>query len=607
MTYPTSNPVFLENTRRFSMIYENDLLSIVQPNLVCRFSNSINFKATVTNNRNIDCDITLYGEESLSLWYSGNQSFLISTNTIFLKRLLSNNASFNPISSQFGFTYVQNSAIVDLNPLALPPKYQGRTRCLINSTYVKTLYPNEDTFNCEVYTEIGGVYDISLSFSYPNAYLVPNTLGIFQDQLIIEMKFDTMNKNSRMQIILNTKELIDRKEMKSDCSDLIVTYDNSIVNRKVTDCNTLSTYVEFKFEDTMVVSSNNYSIFFGNENFNGTNSNIVGAQRSFNYTLKYQNNTLIPLSSNSLNYLTIPKFQISESLPKLSMLGTVPITLTSNITIPDYKNLISFDILDGFNIYPSIVNQNKFSASLNSNTSKVLNLTIKATYKATQENLIISYPSLFYFWNFTTLSHLSPFIDSFNSSNSFATKSIRLFTNEIILSDVELYCVFYHKGSLKYYKAIKESSTILSCLISFNLTLNTEIIEVGLVVNQSSNIIQLHLKNLSYVFLKEPINLLNIPKTINYLNYNSNFTLDFIDLRKSNFVSFSNYSVNMIPELHSSRLLNCSFDEMSPKCMVPLLSFTYVPVKMNMMMSVSSPFFGENIQIQIDSIYHNGI
>jgi hypothetical protein len=431
-------------------------------------------------------------------------------------------------------------------------------------------------------------------------------LGIFQDQLIIEMKFDSMNKNSRMQILLNTKELIDRKDMKSDCSDLIVTYDNTMINRKVSDCNTFSTSVEFRFEDNMVIASNNYSIFFGNENYNATNANIVGAQRSFNYTLKYQNNTLIPLSSNSLNYLIIPKFQILESSPKLSLLGTVPITLISNITISDYKNLISFDILDGFNIYPSTVNQNRFSASLNSNSSKLLNLLIRATYKNTQENLIISYPSLFYFWNFTTLHHLSPFIDTFNSSNSLVTKSIRLFTNEIILSDIELYCMFYHKGNLKYSKAMKESSTILNCPLSVNLTLNTEIIEVGLMVNQSSTIIQLHLKNISYVFLKEPVTLVNIPKTINHLNYNSNFTLDFLDARKTHFVSFSNYSVNMIPEFHSSRFLNCSDGGISPKCMVPSLSFAFVPVKLSMVMSVSSPYFGESIQIQIDSIYHNG-
>jgi hypothetical protein len=71
-------------------------------------------------------------------------------------------------------------------------------------------------------------------------------------------------------------------------------------------------------------------------------------------------------------------------------------------------------------------------------------------------------------------------------------------------------------------------------------------------------------------------------------------------------VSFTNYSLHANPELHNEIIFNCSYVGASPLCVVPDLSFNYVPVKLNIMLNVYSPYFANRVQIQVEPIYHTG-
>jgi hypothetical protein len=136
------------------------------------------------------------------------------------------------------------------------------------------------------------------------------------------------------------------------------------------------------------------------------------------------------------------------------------------------------------------------------------------------------------------------------------------------------------------------------------LTFNTELVLVGLSLTDTLGEIILSPQNLTQVYLKEPILISNVPKTILPSNYLNNLTLEFVDVRKSNIVSFTNYSVIMTPEYHSSITLNCYFDSQNPKCLIPTLSIDYVPAKLNFLMNVLSLQNNQEMTIQVDHLYH---
>jgi hypothetical protein len=183
---------------------------------------------------------------------------------------------------------------------------------------------------------------------------------------------------------------------------------------------------------------------------------------------------------------------------------------------------------------------------------------------------------------------------------------ITIYTKDDVLTDLELYCKYYHKGNLKYSKATKLSSKSLSCeLIASNMSLTTEIIQFGIGVNQSSTrFIDLNHENITYVFLREPISYSGFPEIVTKLNYNSNFSIDILDVRKLSKVSFSNYSVIISPDFHDSFSLNCSFDNLSPICSFPQRSFNYFPLRLNLNLIVISPEFQDRISFKINEMYH---
>jgi hypothetical protein len=380
------------------MKYEIDFLPILQNNLECRFGDQSS-KAIVIENRFVKCNISIQNEVNLTLWYYGNYIYQISNNFIILKRFKSTNISFGVQSNQIGNSYQYETVIVNMNAYSFT-NFEGRVKCALNSTIFKS-FQNQNLYFCSLYSEIGGVLPLELYYTVPNAFLINNTNGVFRDKISIEMNLNgELIQNSLVEVTMNTKDLIERNDLKNDCSDLIVTFKNTIILRNILNCNTNSSRIRFTTQQTISNSSKDYSIHYGNEYHNQTNSTFIGTISNINLKYIEFNNMLIPISTNKLSFIVISKVEFLDVLPKLSKLESTLISILPNISIPDYSNLVSFQIFDGVNSFDASLNVNTFTSSIFSNSSRIANITMRATYKLTNESVIASLPSLFYFWSF---------------------------------------------------------------------------------------------------------------------------------------------------------------------------------------------------------------
>jgi hypothetical protein len=399
MIYPVSNTILInENVDNFTIKYEIDVIPILQMNLECRFGNQSS-RAFVIGNRSIQCNISIQNDVDLTLWYSGNQTFQISNNSILLNRFKSSNISFNALSRQLGYSYRYETIIVDLNPISFS-NFEGRVRCALNSSTFYTIKNQSNSYSCFTYTEIGSIFQLELYYSLPNSFEILSANGIFRDKIVIDMVFNgELLINSNIEITLNTKELIERNDLKNDCSDLVVTLNNSLLLTSILSCNTNSTKVYFTTIQTIYNGSKEYIIYYGNQYHSSIEASVPSRLTNVRYILIYHNNTMIPLSTNSLRYITVPKVEILDISPRVSFLGSTPISILSNVSINDYSKMLKFEVFDGFNLIIANLNNTKFTSILNSNSSQILNITIIATYKTTNESLITSFPSLFYYWS----------------------------------------------------------------------------------------------------------------------------------------------------------------------------------------------------------------
>jgi hypothetical protein len=152
---------------------------------------------------------------------------------------------------------------------------------------------------------------------------------------------------------------------------------------------------------------------------------------------------------------------------------------------------------------------------------------------------------------------------------------------------------------------VKISSNVINCeIMAENLISKTELVLIGLSLNESLKELSLSPINATELYLKEPISLFGVQKTISSDSYLKNFTLEFDDVRNTNFVSFTNYSVIVSPEFHSPLTLTCYYDSLNPKCMIPSLYFDYVPVKLSLDLKVLSLQNNHQTLIPMDFIYH---
>jgi hypothetical protein len=380
---------------------------LIQSSLECRLGNKFASKAIVLNSNKISCDLNVSKEEVLSVWYNGNQSFALSSNDIDLMyfgkfKTFSDNAgakniSYNPNSSQIGLLSISNSIQVDLEVGTLPLIYQSRVSCVLNGTKMISSLSTKDTFNCQIYSTKDSVYMVGLIFNYPNLFEISNTTSVFHEKMTIEMKGNQLNKNDVVQVQLDTNQLISSKFLRNDCGDLIVTYDDKVIDRQVTNCASTSTLIKFKMEEN-TQNSTRYSIYYSNPYQITSNNAISGTIKNLNYTMTSVNNTILLLSSNELIYRGIPKLQIQSIYPQLTLLGTKNVSITSNLNLNNF-NLLNFEIYNGTQYYQAIRVSNIFSSYLTSQYAAVMNISIFAVYKKTNEKLLISDFVQFYFWS----------------------------------------------------------------------------------------------------------------------------------------------------------------------------------------------------------------
>jgi hypothetical protein len=143
----------------------------------------------------------------------------------------------------------------------------------------------------------------------------------------------------------------------------------------------------------------------------------------------------------------------------------------------------------------------------------------------------------------------------------------------------------------------------LICLISVeNLNLNTELINIGLVINATEKIFDITLMSMKYVFLKEPITINGIQKVITPKDIGQKFQLNISDLIGSELVSYHSYSVELFPELHSSLKPIC----LSLNCTIPNFSFSYAPVKIGSKLTIKSNFSQIEVVVNIEDFYFKG-
>ena len=512
--------------------------------------------------------------------------------------------NYNSTSSQIGITKKDNFVFINFNN-QIPDYYQSRISCSINESIVETTKINQNIFKCKINVQQDDIYSIGMKFLKPNLFSISGLIGLFQEKYVININGGILNKLDVVTVKLNTQNLINQKLLKNDCSDLIITFNDQKIGHELQNCNAIETIIFIKIEQSFTGSSQNYSIYFGNEFQNATSITTSGNNKLITYSLQKSNNTLLALSSNELTYRAVPLIRIDDVTPKLDLIEIRNISLTSNIEIKDY-GLLDYVISDGKFDYNARMISNKFESYLSSNISQKLNISIYAVYKVTKEKLLISSISSFYFFINLNLKDITPFVDKFNETTKKQTKIITIRSNENIFSDFELYCKFYHNSTVSYSKSTKISSNSINCELSVDLSLNTELIRIGLSVNQTiSNMIDLHLKNSTYVFIKEPITFTGLQKTIIPKDYNKNVTLNFNDVRNTEFVSFQNYSFVMKPELHSEISINCIYDSIV-SCSIPNFNFNYIPVKLISNLKVYSQFHSNPFSIEIDTLYHKG-
>eukprot|EP01080_Neovahlkampfia_damariscottae_P000518 gene518-8031_t len=596
--YPISSQILTTSTQIFKLNSTTTIESIIKDNLECRIGNKTT-KIVVINEYMLQCEVTVNNpEDILTIWYSGNQSFILTTNSIKLMRFENVTIGYNS-TSQVGLTKNDNNIHVEFIN-TIPSYYQSRIYCSINDSLVKTTQIDQNVFTCLMNVEKDDIYAIGLKFISPNQFFLSNIPGYFQEKYTINIS-STLNKLDVVSLQLNTQGLIDKKMMKENCEDLTVTYKDQPIARQVENCNNLQTSISFVIEENSEFTQE-YSIYYNNEFQVVTNITISGDPKIVSSSFIKVNNTIWSLSANELKFRAVPFVTIDKVTPELGLITTKNVTLTSNIAINNLGYL-DYQLIDGESEYPAVMNSNNFYSYISSNVSQKLNISIYAVHKTTKEKLLVSSSSSFYFWSSLNLVELYPFVDKFNISSPKKTKTISVRSNEDILSDYKLFCKFTFKSNVTYAKGTKFNQNLIKCDLSVDLSLNTEVINVGLTLNQSNNMIDLHVKSAAYVFIKEPISLNGLNKTLLPTDYEKYFTLDFDDVRHSELVSFSNYSYIMNPELHSSIMVNCSFNS-TARCVVPEFQFKYVPVKISSSLKIHSQFHSEPFSINVDALFH---
>ena len=577
--------------------------------LECRLENGKIFEASRNTNNEYECEIELEFDHNITFWSKFyGESFQISSNYISLFYLQQKNISFGTNSKQQGYISQKYEISISFPLNSIPSRHLKSDN--FDSTlngFAKNITISGNGYKFEVENQVQGISKINTNFLMRNVYQLASIRGMFLNNRTLNIS-GTGNQGNIVNIHLNTLELISKNEIRSDCKDIVVTFKNVIIGRMITSCHSSDTIISFNLIEGIDIVDINHSIYYGNEFCSTENTSFsTDATAPVSYSWIDNQPIKFKLSSIDLNFIFLKTFNISSVSTSSSFINRAQkILIHTDRENADFSNLLEYSIkYPNYEMLLNLTNFETFNGSIYSNVSNEVQFSIFAKHKVTNEYLEISSKKVFYFWNTTNLLHFDPFIDKFNSSSTSISKNITITTDHPILTDFSLFCKIYQKNSIDLVKSEKKTPNMLTCFLNAtNLHLNSELINFGLfVIDGSENQFEITSQNLSYVILKEPIQLTGIDEVIAPNNFENSFQLDFDDYSATNDVSFQNYTFITYPQLHSPLSFNCSSIKSKINCSIPKNSFDYTPIKLDNKLIIKSKYFSKEVSFEVVDLY----
>ena len=493
--------------------------------------------------------------------------------------------------------------IIKLNVANVPPIYQKRVHCNFDGNYVTTTIEGISSYGCSVSSNTGGYKMIGMKYKKINAIKLNNVHNTFLNKITLTYVKNGDKKlrtDYYLKLIYNTQNLINNGELKADCSDFLIGYKGNQIGRKVTGCGGTETSFEFNVQKSEKGTVNGYEAYYGNPDAVAQTAPADTTTYSITPTEVGVTEEVLTLNSNLLSFGFLKLFSVSTIDPVGSLVTNSTVKISNTYVDVNYNGLIRFETRYDSSRFDASFISSKFESNIYSVAGKPITISIWAVYIPTQQSIQGSSNSVnFIFMDRVQTNYLYPFVDRYSGSNTKKTPTVKITTNSNLLTAVGLKCRYTHNGITKFsIGTFSGGSSHVQCPIDVTLNQNTELVTFELYMdvstNQALNFI-LSSNNLTYVFLKEPIQVL-IPSTITTHYFNQNFTLDFSNpqLMASTNISYDNYKLKMIPEYSNtnpSKYLSCQFNLLKPECMIQDLSLTHTPMRLDYMLEIRSPHF----------------
>eukprot|EP01080_Neovahlkampfia_damariscottae_P008548 gene8549-372_t len=602
--YPSSSITSISGTRNFEFSFTENIDESLASSLECQLEDLTIIPATRINSNEFKCIITSTIHRNLTFWFKDSKGFRSELSLNFISLFFFNfgSISYDSTSKQFGNTLVSYDAIVKLDSANIPLNYRDRVVFSVSN------------YGCSILTSTAGFKNIGMSFKEYGAFKVQNIHNTFKN--FKNLTFVSTNALDTSLYLKYTKvdtgSLILSKNMKSDCSDVVVTYKGKEISRNVKNCGTSSSTIVFKVQESVSGSISGYDIYFGNPDVNRSNI-ITGVEYSFVPSITTTTESILTLNNNQLIFGFFKLFSISKIDPVGALISNSTIQLWNNYVNVNYSGKVRFEVHYDSSTYDATFINPIFKSNIFSLTGKKINITIWAVYIPTGESVIGTSNHIeFIFMDLIQTNYLYPFIDKFSISSNNKNSSVQITSSSDLFTDVGLNCAYNHNGKISYSRAkfVNGNTKLVSCFMEVNNLLSTsELIGFNLFMNvsdQNSNLnFILTSNNLTYVYLKEPIQIL-IPNTITPHYFNTNFTLNFTNPLKLQHtkVSFDDYKMKLIPEYSTknpSKLVKCDFSSPISICSIDGISLTHTPMRIDYEIQVSSSHFSEIVNFTMTS------
>eukprot|EP01080_Neovahlkampfia_damariscottae_P003601 gene3602-6336_t len=605
LIYPSNSITSMNGTKSFEFSFTETISKSIANSLECHLSDNRFINAVYVSSNEFKCIFDSNEHQNLTFWFKNQFGIRskLSSNSVSLYFLKFDRIEYNSTSSQFGNTGMINTPIISIKNSKVPSYLYSQVKCEFDGSLVPTVYQNEnELFSCSISTNTPGYKRIGIKFIEPNSFKIPEIHNTFKNR--INLTYSTpniLNINYQLKVHLSTSNLISNGKLKSNCDDLIVTFKGMEIPRYVSNCNSASTLINFKVQESTNGSITDYQLFYGNEKAIGksiestTNYGLIPNQ------ILNGDESILKLSSNQLEYGFLKTFLISKIDPVASLVSNSSVKIWNNYQLIDYQQKIKFvSKLDDSIEFNSHLNNSLFTTDLYSTNGAIHRLSLWVIYLPTGQYIQASSNTIqFIFMEKIELENLYPFVDRFSMVNEKRNSSVSLRTNSGLFTDEGLYCKYEHNGIIQYSKAkfISNSNTNITCLINVNqLNSSTEFVSIDLFMKVSTEDTNfnyvLSSNNITYVYLKEPIQM-DIPMTITKHYLNQSFNLNFENgLKLSKYsLSYLGYKIKLKPEFdveNPSKYISCDFTKVIGKCKITELTLTHTPMRLDFEMEVIS-------------------